>query len=226
MILKIGLKGKNLFVDVYEIMKIISINGTLILNTENIHFFLDSSEKKTGFFCFKKQPRNYNCPHRGVVPSYKLVQATDIMPQSSIFKAYYLPFRKNDVTSISLESTDDFNYFFTDMLDGCSVGISTDEIVTRLYHANAYKYGEFLYRKEKMRCSFALRRQINIQSKMIRKVADDNVRIISPWHYGHYGEHSQFYKTLLWGYKNNSSGIWTFLRQTYDIRNIEGSWFR
>lgn len=206
-------------------MKIISVNGTPILNTENIHFFSDSSEKKTGLFFLKKQAYNYNCPSRGNVPSFKLVQAADDIPKNYVFKAYYLPYRKNDVTSLSLELAEDFNYFFTDMLDGCSVGISTEEVVTRIYHANAYKHGEFLYRKEKLNCSFALRRQVNMQNNMIRKASDNNVRIISPWNYGHYGENAMFYKTLFFGYRDTLSGRWTFLRQTYDIRNMENSWF-
>ncbi len=32
--------------DVYKVMKIISATGNTVLNTEDIHFFSDSSEKK------------------------------------------------------------------------------------------------------------------------------------------------------------------------------------
>ncbi len=137
-------------------MKIISVTGITVLNTEDVHFFSDSSEKKTGRFYLKKQPGNYNCPVRGSIPSYKLMQATDNIPEDITFKAYYLPYQKNNVTSLSLELNSDFNYFFTDILDGCSVGIRTEEVVTRVYHANAFRYGEFLYRKEKMNAGFAL----------------------------------------------------------------------
>lgn len=93
------------------------------MNTEDIHFFSDSSEKKTGLFYLKKQSGNYNCPVRGSIPSYKLMQAADNIPEDIIFKAYYLPYKKNNVTSLSLELNSDFNYFFTDTLDGFSVGV-------------------------------------------------------------------------------------------------------
>ncbi len=53
------------------------------------------------------------------------MQATDNIPEDITFKAYYLPYKKNNVTSLSLELNSDFNYFFTDILDGCSVGIRT-----------------------------------------------------------------------------------------------------
>lgn len=197
-----------------------------VLNTEDIHFFSDSSEKKTGLFFFRKQSGYYNCPVRGRIPSYKLIQATDNIPEDIIFKAYYLPYKKNNVTSLSLELDSDFNYFFTDMLDGCSVGISAEETLTRVYHANAFRYGAFLYQKEKMNCSFALRRQVSMQNNMIKNAAGNNAKIISPWHYGHSGENAVFYKTLFFGYRNRLSGRWCFLRQTYDIRNLENSWFR
>ncbi|ENU0688406.1 hypothetical protein ACG7ND_004747, partial [Escherichia coli] len=103
-------------------MKIISVTGITVMNTEDIHFFSDSSEKKTGLFYLKKQSGNYNCPVRGSIPSYKLMQAADNIPEDIIFKAYYLPYKKNNVTSLSLELNSDFNYFFTDTLDGFSVG--------------------------------------------------------------------------------------------------------
>lgn len=77
------------------------------------------------------------------------MQATDNIPENITFKAYYLPYQKNNVTSLSLELNSDFNYFFTDILDGCSVGIRTEELVTRVYHANAFRHGEFLYRKRR-----------------------------------------------------------------------------
>ncbi|MDA6365958.1 hypothetical protein OSK45_29290, partial [Escherichia coli] len=51
--------------DVYNIMKIISVTGITVVNTENVHLFSDSSEKKTGKFYLKKQSGNYNCPVRG-----------------------------------------------------------------------------------------------------------------------------------------------------------------
>nr|WP_244579032.1 hypothetical protein [Escherichia coli] len=209
-----------------KIMKIISVTGRTVLNTEDIHLFSDSSEKKTGFFYLKKQSFNYNCPVRGSISSYKLMQAPPNIPEKDIFKAYYLPYQKNHVTSLSLELNEDFNYFFTDILDGCSVGISTEELVTRVYHANAFRHGEFLYQKEKMNCSFALRRQVMMQNKMIKNAAGNNAKIISPWHYGHHGENATYYKTLFFGYREKHSGIWIFLRQTYDIRNMENSWFR
>ena len=207
-------------------MKVISVTGMTVLNTADVHFMSDSSEKKTGLFYFNRQPRNYNCPVRGSVPSYKLMQATDNIPEAIVFKAYYLPYRRNDVTSLLLELNSDFNYFFTDMLDGCSVGISTEELLTRVYHANAYKHGDFLYRKEKMNRSFALRRQITMQNNMIKKASGNNARIITPYHYGHCGENAVYYKTLLFGYRESHTGTWCFLRQTYDIRNLENSWFR
>ncbi|MCV3050793.1 hypothetical protein OHF33_22465 [Escherichia coli] len=90
-----------------------------------LDFFSDSSEKKTGNFYFQKQADNYSCPVRGSIPSYKLMQATNNIPEDITFKAYYLPYKKNNVTSLSLELNSDFNYFFTDILDGCSVGIRT-----------------------------------------------------------------------------------------------------
>lgn len=37
-------------------MKIISVTGRTVLNTEDIHLFSDSSEKKTGFFYLKNNP--------------------------------------------------------------------------------------------------------------------------------------------------------------------------
>lgn len=207
-------------------MKIISVTGIAVLNTEDIHFFSDSSEKKTGLFYLKRQSSNYNCPVRGRVASYKLMQATDNVSEDIIFKAYYLSYKKNDVTSLSLELNSDFNYIFTDILDGCSVGIRTEELVTRVYHANAFRYGEFLYRKEKVNCSFALRRQVSMQNNMIKNASGNNAKIISPWHYGHHGENAIFYKTFFFGYRERLSGIWCFLRQTYDVRNLENSWFR
>ncbi|MCJ8641298.1 hypothetical protein MWG92_14550 [Escherichia coli] len=212
--------------DVYNIMKIISVTGITVVNTENVHLFSDSSEKKTGKFYLKKQSGNYNCPVRGSIPSYTLMQATDNIPDDITFKAYYLPYKKNDITSLPLEKNSDVNYFFTDILDGCSVGIHTEELITRVYHANAFRYGEFLYRKEKMNCSFALRRQVSMQNKMIKNASENNAKIISPWHYGHHGENAVFYKTLFFGYRENFSGSWCFLRQTYDIRNMGNSWFR
>ncbi|KIG71277.1 hypothetical protein PU38_27595, partial [Escherichia coli] len=54
------------------------------------------------------------------------MQATDNIPEDITFKAYYLSYQKNNVTSLSLELNSDFNYFFTDILDGCSVGIRTE----------------------------------------------------------------------------------------------------
>lgn len=192
------------------VMKIISVTGNTVLNTEDIHFFSDSSEKKTGRFYLKKQSGNYNCPVRGSIPSYKLMQATDNMPEDIIFNAYYLPYKKNDVTSLSLELNSGFNYFFTDILDGCSVGVRTEELVTRVYHANAFRYGEFLYRKEKMNAGFALRRQVSMQNNMIKNVAGSDAKIISPWHYGHHGENAMFYKTLFFGYRESISGGWCF----------------
>ncbi|TWP54683.1 hypothetical protein FQ914_24485, partial [Escherichia coli] len=79
-------------------MKIISVTGITVLNTEDVHFFSDSSEKKTGDFYFQKQAGNYSCPVRGSIPSYKLMQATDNIPEDITFKAYYLPYKKNNVT--------------------------------------------------------------------------------------------------------------------------------
>lgn len=206
-------------------MKIISVTGITVLNTEDIHFFSDSSEKKTGRFYLKNNPVTITVLS-GSIPSYKLMQATDNIPEDITFKAYYLPYQKNNVTSLSLELNSDFNYFFTDILDGCSVGIRTEEVVTRVYHANAFRYGEFLYRKEKMNAGFALRRQVSMQNNMIKNVAGNDAKIISPWHYGHHGENAMFYKTLFFGYRESISGGWCFLRQTYDIRNMENSWFR
>ncbi|HHW3952767.1 TPA: hypothetical protein ACTW1K_002339 [Raoultella planticola] len=206
-------------------MRIISVNGNYILDTANIHFFCDNSLKRTGFFTFRKQHHAYNCPHRGTVPSYKLIQANDNASENLTFKAYYLPYLKNEVTSVELEPLEGFNYFFTDPLDGCSVGISSDGVVTRVFHANAFKYGDFLYRKERVKCGFAMRRQIDYQKKMIQKKSMNDVKIISPWNYGHYGEGYSYYRTLFFGYKD-ASGMWTFLRQTYDIRNFENSWFK
>ncbi|HFS2060892.1 TPA: hypothetical protein ACHW9M_004710, partial [Escherichia coli] len=69
-----------------------------VLNTEDIHFFSDSSEKKTGRFYLKKQSGNYNCPVRGSIPSYKLMQAADNIPEDITFKAYYLSYKKNNGT--------------------------------------------------------------------------------------------------------------------------------
>ncbi|END3751218.1 hypothetical protein ABL254_005312, partial [Escherichia coli] len=79
-------------------MKIISVTGITVLNTEDIHFFSDSSEKKTGRFYLKKQSGNYNCPVRGSIPSYKLMQAADNIPEDITFKAYYLSYKKNNGT--------------------------------------------------------------------------------------------------------------------------------
>lgn len=135
--------------DVYKVMKIISVTGITVMNTEDVHFFSDSSKKKTGNFYFKKQTGNYNCPIRGSIPSYKLMQATDNIPEDITFKAYYLPYKKNNVTFLSLELNSDFNYFFTDELDGCSVGVRAEELVTRVYHANAFRYGEFYTEKRR-----------------------------------------------------------------------------
>lgn len=42
--------------DVYKVMKIISVTGNTVLNTKDIHFFSDSSEKKTGRFYLKSNP--------------------------------------------------------------------------------------------------------------------------------------------------------------------------
>ncbi|BHI70994.1 hypothetical protein JNE17039_45440 (plasmid) [Escherichia coli] len=58
---------------------------------------------------------------------------------------------------------------------------------------------------------------------MIKNAAGNNAKIISPWHYGHHGENATYYKTLFFGYREKHSEIWSFLRQTYDIRNMENS---
>ncbi|EJF8320319.1 hypothetical protein M9N95_004370 [Escherichia coli] len=154
------------------------------------------------------------------------MQATDIDSPEKTFCAYYLPYMRNKVTSLSLEYEDGFDYFFTDTLDGCSVGIETTELATNVYHANAYNCGQYLYNKEKVNLSFAFRRQVEKQNKMIKNQSGNNTKIISPWNYGHYGENAKYFKTLLYGYRDRFSRRWCFLRQTYNIRNFENSWFR
>ncbi|EPM8692309.1 hypothetical protein ACTR78_004504, partial [Escherichia coli] len=42
--------------------------------------------------------------------------------------------------------------------------------------------------KEKFNLSFAFRRQVEKQNKMIKNQSGNNANIISPWNYGHYGE--------------------------------------
>ncbi|HHI1898746.1 TPA: hypothetical protein ACP4YT_004874 [Escherichia coli] len=64
--------------------------------------------------------------------------------------------------------TTDLIIFFTDALDGCSVGIETTELATNVYHANAYNCGQYLYNKEKFNLSFAFSRQVEKQNKMIK----------------------------------------------------------
>lgn len=215
-----------MFVILVCAMKIYSLTGSVIIDTELIHLFSDSSEKKTGLFTARKHNNNYNCPVRGIVHSYKLVQATvDDCPEKT-FNAYYLPYMRNTVTSISLEYDEGFNYFFTDTLDGCSVGVETTSLATHVYHSNFYNYGQFLYNKERVKLGFAFRRQVGAQNKMIKNASGNNAKIISPWDYGHYGENAKFFKTLLYGYRDRFSRRWCFLRQTYDIRNFENTWFR
>ncbi|BDI54082.1 hypothetical protein HVZ99_24400 (plasmid) [Escherichia coli] len=47
MILKTGSPKDEHPGDVYKVMKIISVTGITVMNTEDIHFFSDSSEKKS-----------------------------------------------------------------------------------------------------------------------------------------------------------------------------------
>ncbi len=206
-------------------MKIYSRTGMVIIDTESAYLFFDASEKN-GIFSVRMCNNKYNCPVRGKVDSYRLVQATDIDSPEKTFCAYYLPYMRNKVTSLSLEYEDGFDYFFTDTLDGCSVGIETTELATNVYHANAYNCGQYLYNKEKVNLSFAFRRQVEKQNKMIKNQSGNNTKIISPWNYGHYGENAKYFKTLLYGYRDRFSRRWCFLRQTYNIRNFENSWFR
>lgn len=56
LILKTGSSKDEHPGDVCKVMKIISVTGITVLNTENIHFFSDSSEKKTGRFYLKNNP--------------------------------------------------------------------------------------------------------------------------------------------------------------------------
>lgn len=80
--------------------------------------------------------------------------------------------------------------------------------------------------KKKLTWVFAFRRQVEKQNKMIKNQSGNNTKIISPWNYGHYGENAKYFKTLLYGYRDRFSRRWCFLRQTYDIRKFENSWFR
>ncbi|MER2785085.1 hypothetical protein ABTZ12_04665 [Escherichia coli] len=207
-------------------MKIYSITGSVIIDTASVHLFLDSSEKKTGLFTVRRYNNNYNCPVRGGGNSYRLVQATEDDSPEKTFGAYYLPYVRNDVTSLLLAYDDGFDYFFTDTLDGCSVGVETTELATHVYHANSYNYGQYLYNKEKVNLGFAFRRQVCAQNKMIKNASGNNAEIVSPWDYGHFGENAKYFKTLLYGHRDRFSRRWYFLRQTYDIRNFENSWFR
>ncbi|EON4859859.1 TPA: hypothetical protein ACI69F_004341 [Escherichia coli] len=185
------------------------------------------TRQKNWIFSVRMCDNKYHYPARRAVNSYRLVQATEHDSPENTFCAYYLSYMRNNVTSLSLEYNDGFDYFFfTDTLDGCSVGIETTELATNVYHANAYNCGQYLYNKEKFNLSFAFSRQVEKQNKMIKNQSGNNANIISPWNYGHYGENAKYFKTLLYGYRDRFSRRWCFSRQTYDIRNFENSWFR
>ncbi len=64
--------------------------------------FLIHLKRKQVIFIFKSKPVIIVCTVRGSIPSYKLMQATDNIPEDITFKAYYLPYKKNNVTSLSL----------------------------------------------------------------------------------------------------------------------------
>lgn len=174
--------------------------------------------EKTWLFTVMRYNNNYNCPIRG---AYRLVQATE---DDSHEKNWCI------LSSLCAEwwyiSFSDVWLFFTDTLDGCSVGVETTDFATHVYHENSYNYGQYLYNKEKVNLGFAFRRQVCAQNKMIKNACGNNAKIVYPWDYGHFGENAKYFKTLLYGYRDRFSRRWYFLRQTYDIRNFENSWFR
>lgn len=58
----------------------------------------------------------YHYPARRAVNSYGLVQATEHDSPENTFCAYYLSYMRNNVTSLSLEYDDGFDYFFSRIL--------------------------------------------------------------------------------------------------------------
>ena len=49
-----------------------------------------------------------------------------------------------------------------------------------------------------------------MQNNMIKNLAGNDAKIISPWHYGHHGENAMFYKTFFFGYRESLSGSCVF----------------
>lgn len=73
------------------IMKIYSLTGAVVIDTESVCLLSDSSEK-TDLFTVRKHNNHYNCRVRGVVCSYRLVKATVDDSPDKTFNAYYLPY--------------------------------------------------------------------------------------------------------------------------------------
>ena len=95
-------------------MRIYSRTGVVIIDTESAHLFSDSS--KNWIFSVRMYDNKYHYPARRAVNSYRLVQATEHDSPENTFCAYYLSYMRNNVTSLSLEYDDGFDYFFY----GCS----------------------------------------------------------------------------------------------------------
>lgn len=91
-------------------MEIYSRTWVVIIDAGSVHLFSDSS-KKNWIFSVRVCNNKYHCPVRGTVNSYRLVQATEHDSPENTFCAYYLSYMRNNVTSLSLEYDDGFDYF-------------------------------------------------------------------------------------------------------------------
>lgn len=78
-------------------MKIYSLTGAVVIDTESVCLLSDSSEK-TDLFTVRKHNNHYNCRVRGVVCSYRLVKATVDDSPDKTFNAYYLPYVRIKIT--------------------------------------------------------------------------------------------------------------------------------
>ncbi len=74
------------------------------------------TRQKNWIFSVRMCDNKYHYPARRAVNSYGLVQATEHDSPENTFCAYYLSYMRNNVTSLSLEYDDGFDYFFSRIL--------------------------------------------------------------------------------------------------------------